>query len=352
MLRAPGRAEPEASMRPVHPHLDAPRRAPWPGPTRRALGTGLRWLAAAGLLAWQLVAAGPAQARAGDLDVSFGVGGKVTTDFTGTVDEANALVVQPDGKLVAAGWTLFVFGGWHDFALTRYNPDGSLDPTFSTDGKASTDFSVFDEANALVVQADGKLVAAGRAGFGFDFGLVRYNPDGTRDASFGTDGKITTDFGGFDQANALVVQADGKLVAAGSTVTFTGGGANTDFALARYNPDGSLDASFGSGGRVTTDFAGSTDQANALVMQGSKLVAAGLAVTGGGTNADFALARYKRNGALDRSFGSGGRVTTDFAGGADQANALVVQPGGKLVAAGSAVTGSSTDFALARYQAR
>ena len=338
-------------MRPVHPHLDTPRRIPRPSPTRRAPAIGLSVLAAAGLLAWQLLAAGPAQARAGDLDASFGAGGKVTTDFTGTADQANALVVQPDGKLVAAGWTLFVFGGWHDFALTRYNPDGRLDPTFSSDGKASADLSPFDEADALVVQPDGKLVAAGRAGFGSDFGLVRFNANGTRDPSFGSGGWVTTDFGGFDQANALVVQADGKLVAAGSTVSFTGGGANSDFAVARYNPDGSLDAGFGAGGKVTTDFAGGPDQANALVVQpGGRLVAAGFATLSSST--DFALARYKRNGVLDRSFGSGGRVTTDFAGSGDQANALVVQGDRKLVAAGLAFTGSSTDFALARYQAR
>jgi uncharacterized delta-60 repeat protein len=196
-----------------------------------------------------------------------------------------------------------------------------------------------DYARALVQQADGKLVAAGRTdtATGTDFGLARYNPDGTLDASFGAGGVVTTDIGGGDDfAHALAVQADGKLVAAGVAPTQTG----SSFALVRYNPDGTLDASFGTGGMVTTDFNGG---ANALIVQvDGRLVAAGQA------GEDFGLARYHPNGTLDSTFGTGGTVTTDFAGSSDAAFALAVQADGKLVAAG----GTGSAFALARYRTR
>jgi len=373
------------------------------------LRTVLWLLSAAGLLAWQLAAAGPADARAGALDPSFGGGGKVTTDFAGSFDQAfglvvqadgklvaagsagiavgqvttsdfglarykqqdglldksfgsrgkvttdfvgdgdqaNALVVQADGKLVAAGYAFTGGGSNPNFALARYHPDGTLDASFGTAGKVTTDFvASFDQANALVVQPDGKLVAAGitLSGTGSDFALARYQPDGTLDASFGTAGKVTTDFGGGDQANALVVQPDGKLVAAGITAA-----ASFDFALARYNPDGTLDASFGTAGKVTTDFGGgSADRATALVVQADGRLAVGGSIQTASI-ADFALARYQPDGTLDASFGIGGRVTTDIGGGTDGANALVVQTG-KLVAFGRAAVGPSFDFALARYQ--
>ena len=151
----------------------------------------------------------------GDLDPTFGVGGKVTTDFGG-YDSANALVLQPDGKLVAAGVRST---SDLDFALARYLPDGSLDPTFGVGGKVTTDFGSSDVASALVLQPDGKLVAAGGVQFDGpgDFALARYLPDGSLDPTFGVGGKVTTDFGGIDGASALVLQPDGKLVAAGSS---------------------------------------------------------------------------------------------------------------------------------------
>jgi len=190
-----------------------------------------RWLlAVAGLLAWQLVAAVPATAMPGQLDPGFGRDGKVTTDFAGHAG-ANAAVVQ-DGRLVAAGFGLA--GSSVDFALARYRRDGTLDRTFGTGGKVTTDFAGSGEqVTALVVQADGKLVAAGftATDSGGDFALARYRRDGTLDPSFGTGGKVTTDFGrGEDRAEGLVAQDD-RLVAAGSTI---GASAGQRFALARY----------------------------------------------------------------------------------------------------------------------
>jgi uncharacterized delta-60 repeat protein len=313
----------------------------------RTLRAVARLLPVVVVLAWQLALAAPAHAKAGDLDRSFGTGGKVTTDFAGDQDTARALVVQGT-KLVAAGSGTAVPGGLGAFALARYNPDGTLDTTFGTGGKVTTDFPGGGDANALAVQADGKLVAAGSTEFfAVDFAVARYNPDGSLATSFGTGGQVVTDVDGTDRASALALQG-GKLVAGGLSFSATAG-TNGDFGLVRYNPDGTLDTSFGAGGRVTTDFVGFTDWAFALAVQGGKLVAAGRAGFEG--NDDFGLVRYNADGSLDPSFGAGGKVTTDFAragGSFDEARALVVQ-GSKLVAAGN--VGPFFDFGLARYKA-
>jgi uncharacterized delta-60 repeat protein len=181
-----------------------------------------------------------AQAASGDLDATFGTGGKVTTDFAGDRDEAHGVVVQADGKLVAAGGAKTSRS--QDFALARYNPNGTLDTTFGTGGKVTTDFAGNDDqAFAVVLQSDGKIVAAGQASTGYrggDFALARYNPNGSLDTTFGTGGKVTTDFAGdTDEAHGLVLQPDGKLVAAGQAST---GYRGSEFALARYNPNGRL----------------------------------------------------------------------------------------------------------------
>ncbi|WP_063886634.1 DUF11 domain-containing protein [Streptomyces aureus] len=273
-----------------------------------------------------------AVAAPGDLDPSFDGDGRVTTDFGGTTDEAFAMAVQPDGKIIAVGRV----SPGSDFALARYNADGSLDTTFDTDGKVTTDFGGGEEAAGVVVQADGKIVAAGRVGS--DFGLARYNADGSLDTTFDTDGKVTTDFGGLDVAQGVAVQADGRIITVGRTVS--------SLALARYNADGSLDTSFDTDGRVITSF-GPVFLGYAVAVQADgRIVAAGEADATASANGDFALARYHSNGGLDTSFDSDGLVNTDLGNLNERANAVSVQPDGKIVAAGL----SGTDFALARYQ--
>jgi uncharacterized delta-60 repeat protein len=291
----------------------------------------------------------PAWAGPGDLDPTFGTGGKVTTNFFG-LDQAFAMSIQPDGHIVAAG-TAFNGSSW-DFALVRYNPDGTLDPTFGTGGKVTTGFGdYYDAVNAVAIQGDGRIVAAGVASQGSggtgNFALVRYNPDGTLDPTFGTGGELTTDFlGGDDLAQAVAIQQDGHIVAAGTAYHLDG--LSTEFALARYNPDGSLDPTFGTDGKVTTDFFGNSDLAYAVaIQQDDHIVAAGRALNG--SNYDFALARYNPDGTLDPSFGTGGKATTDFFGGADVASGLTVQSDGNIVGVGFAFNGSNFDFALARY---
>jgi len=283
----------------------------------------------------------------GTLDTSFGTDGKVGTRiYSGSQihnSEAHALALQNDGKLVVAGSIYSRTGS--DFLLVRYNSDGSLDDTFGADGKVITDFgSSYERANALVLQGDGKLVIAGSdLGIGNDFALVRYNSDGSLDTAFGTNGKVMTDFGTVgsydDHANTLALQSDGKLVAAGA---ITLGDSPTNFALARYDSDGRLDTTFGAGGKVITDF-GDNDGATALVIQND-----GRIVAAGQTGADFALVRYNSNGVLDTSFDSDGKVITDFSSSYDIANALVVQGDGKIVVAGSS-SKLSDDFGLIRY---
>jgi uncharacterized delta-60 repeat protein len=270
----------------------------------------------------------------GSVDASFGTGGMVTTDFGAVFEAAYAVTLLPDGRIVAAG-TAGEGGRARDLALARYNPDGSLDASFDSDGRVTTSFGVeIQEAYDVLVQPDGRIVAAGFAAGGFAPGgglaLARYNSDGSLDPTFGVGGTVTTDLGGFESAYDAVLQPDGNIVAVGPTGS--GSTPTTDLALLRYNPDGSLDPGFGSGGRVTTDFAGGVDIPSAVALQpDGRIVAAGL--TEAATGDDFALARYEDNGSLDVSFGSGGRVTTDL-GGFESADAAVLQPDGKIVVGG------------------
>jgi uncharacterized delta-60 repeat protein len=273
----------------------------------------------------------------GSLDTMFSGDGKVTTNFTSRDDLAFGVALQLDGKIVAGGTS----NNGGRFALARYNTDGSLDPTFSGDGKVTTNFTARnDVAFGVAVQADGRIVAAGTAGDFGRFALARYNGDGSLDATFSGDGKVTTNFtAGDDGAFGVAVQVDGKIVAAGV------GGNFGRFALARYNTDGSLDSTFSGDGRVMTNFTAGQDFANGLALQGDgKIVAAGRA---GGNGGRVAVARYNTGGSLDATFSGDGKVTTNFSKGEDFANGVAVQADGKLVAAGA--SNNFSRFALVRY---
>src|SRR5256886_8686107 len=262
-----------------------------------------------------------AQAADGDLDPTFGTDGKVLTDFDHSTDIANAVAVQTDGKLVVIG-TTYINNDFsdEDFAVARYNPDGTLDETFGVGGKVQTDFpDLAAVASSVVIQPDGKIVVAGGAfplfTFAGDFKVVRYNPNGSLDRSFGSGGIVTTIFPGDGSfAFAVALQADGKIIAAGTDfVDFNPGDmSDTDFALARYNADGSLDPTFGNGGTVTTDFFGTEDDAlSVLIQPDGKIVAVG----SGNDPADFydfAAVRYLSNGALGTTFCVGASESTDF----------------------------------------
>jgi uncharacterized delta-60 repeat protein len=186
----------------------------------------------------------------GSLDTGFDGDGKVTTAIGASTDYGYSVIQQSDGKLVVAGTSYN--GSSYDFALVRYNADGSLDASFDGDGIVTTAIGAAnDYAQSVIQQADGKLVVAGYSynGSNYDVALVRYNTDGSLDTGFDGDGKVTTAIGtGYDEGYSVIQQADGKLVVAGTSYN----GSSNDFALVRYNADGSLDASFDGDGIVTT----------------------------------------------------------------------------------------------------
>ena len=289
----------------------------------------------------------------GTLDSSFGGDGRVTTDFTRREDAAYGVLIQPDGKIVAAGDAGYGTGNSR-FAVARYNSDGTLDPTFSGDGRVMTQFTRHDDPVAgLAIQADGKIVVSG--GVAFDgrnpnFALARYNNDGTLDMAFGGDGKVVTDFGPNDDYSlAVVVQADGSLVAGGFSVASRSSGRGR-LALARYHDDGSLDTAFGGDGKVITDFTPWDDSVQNLALQpDGKIVAVGTAGFRS-ANSKFALARYNTDGTLDASLGGDGKVATDITPGYDSGRDVALQPDGKIVEGGYG-SGRGERFAVARFNA-
>jgi uncharacterized delta-60 repeat protein len=291
----------------------------------------------------------------GTLDTSFGSGGKTTFDIFGLRDTAYAIGLQPDGKILLAGnATRNVTPTGLDatsFGLVRFNANGTVDSSFGFFGRVNTEFTnIFNEAKALVLQPDGKILVAGSV-YGFsgsgNFAAARFNADGTLDSSFGTDGKRIIDFAGFDdRANAMALQPDGKILIAGSTVT-----ANLDpgdFGVVRLNSDGTLDSGFGVNGLTHIDFDSSSyDYANAIALQSDgKILLAGQAVTG---NSNFGMLRFNANGTLDTGFGTGGKVVYAPSGGSNySANAIALQPDGKILLAGR-TSDANLYFVAARF---
>lgn len=275
----------------------------------------------------------------------------VRTDFALDDDLASSLALQPDGKILIAGQALISGSSFsdYDFALARYNPDGSLDTSFDGDGKVEEDFGFGDDViNVVSLQADGKILVAGRVANSFDddFGLARYATNGTLDTSFDITGTTVTDFGGNDEAYSLLLQSDGKAIVLGTTDV----NGDRDFALARYDANGNLDTSFGTAGKVITDFAGFNDDAYAATLQADgKILVVG--ETGTGFSTDFAVARYNADGKLDNTFGIGGQVTTDFFGKLDGTASVHVQPNGKIIVTGSVGNTNDSDFGIACYNA-
>jgi len=285
----------------------------------------------------------------GTLDASFGDNGKVTTFINNTSQCYDALI-QPDGKIVCTGLT-WVSGLEINFALVRYNTNGSLDTDFGNQGIVITDVPSSNQeiSYGIALQPDGRIISAGTSWINnnFEFTLVRYNNDGSLDTSFGTNGIVITDFGGnsSDDCRDVILQPDGKIICVGSSDF----GGTLAFGLARYNDDGSLDTSFSNDGKVITNVAGSTYDIGfkAALQLDNKIVVAGYTVSS--DNHDFALVRYNTDGSLDPNFGFDGIVVTDIGLFNDEANSVVIQSDGKIVAVGYAVTASEKDFAIVRY---
>ena len=339
--------------------------------TRDLLVVGL---AGALLAATQMTRAAP-----GDRDPTFGNHGKVLTDMSPNNDRINDIAIQADGKIVVAG-TAVPSEGEPEIALARYHPDGTLDTasdddpgeSFGGDGKVITPIGgEWDVAWGVGIQPDGKIVVAGEMldGGNYNFALVRYNTDGTLDTAtdatpatkFGTDGIVTQSIAsGDDSAYSMLILPNGKIVAAGEAEVSAG---NWQVAVARFNPDGTLDTNtdadptthFGTDGIVTTDLGPGYDAAFALVRGPDGKIVVGGVNTAGTTELGL-LVRYNRDGSLDDNgdsdpgvvFGTGGIATVEL-GTDGQFASLARYPGGKMVGAGNASRpGKSIDLAVAR----
>jgi uncharacterized delta-60 repeat protein len=305
---------------------------------------------------------------AGRLDPAFGAGGEVTTNFLGYAsNDASAMVVQPDGKVIVGGTTDLNDDDWSAFTLARYTPGGTLDPTFGTGGRAAAVPGLRGSTlSALALQADGRIVAAGSAwdaraqgGKGMTtFAVVRYLPDGTPDASFGQGGKVSFAFDDVndfvERARAVAIQADGKIVVAGDN--------ENEFIVARLTPSGALDASFGNGGKApagvgaTGPWGGFAYPTSIGLGPGGAITLAGPVGTDFLPSGEFAVARFDSAGRLDASFGPGGRTVVGVSGSYDDVKLLVTADGGVVLGTttmtygGPGVGWSDRDFALLRLR--
>jgi uncharacterized delta-60 repeat protein len=267
----------------------------------------------------------------GSLDTSFGSGGRA---FPGvTFGNVTAPVVQADGKIL---WAVSSdLGPNADFKIVRLNGDGSVDTSFGTNGAALVSLSAgVDTPSKLLIQGDGKIVVAGTSATnspGSDFAAVRLNADGSLDTGYNGGGKVTVSLsGGIDKANAAALQADGKLVIAGRAT----GAANNDYAVVRINTDGSVDTTFAGTGKLVLPVGAGTDVITSIAVlgDGGILLGGNSAATGGN---DLALVKLKADGTLDTGFGTGGKLVVQQDGINDQLNQVKVQADGKIVVAAS-----------------
>lgn len=268
---------------------------------------------------------------------TFGSNGRVTTAVSSTTDGATSVAVQSDGKIVVAGYTA---NAGYDAMVLRYNSNGTLDTGFDGDGKAFASFTTSAERfNSVAIQSNGKIVAGGYAfitGSGREFSVARFNTNGSLDTTFSADGKAIASLStsSDDEANAVRIQSDGKIVLAGSAANL-----NT-FALARFSSTGSLDTTFDTDGKLTTNFTTDLDAARDLVIQSDgKLVAFGFMTTNGIRK--VAAARYNSNGGLDSSFGTSGKALNLYDGEARSARPMA---NGYFFTANSAEFGENKDM--------
>ena len=280
--------------------------------------------------------------QAGSLDLTFGGTGIVTKALDSNA-YCRAIAIQNDGKIVTVGErTISNFNS--DFVLMRYNSNGALDNTFGTNGVSLTNFSARVFAYAVAIQSDGKILVAGS---NTCFAIARYNTDGSIDNTFGNNGIASTFIVGVKASTAysITIQSDGKIIAAGTTANTS----NKDFAIVRYNSDGKLDNSFGSGGIVSTQIGTGDDIVYSVKTQSDgKIIAAGYATN---TNKDFAVVRYNTDGTLDNTFGANGIVVNSIGTINDGVNSIALQSDGKILASGYSYTNSTSanDFTLVRY---
>lgn len=281
----------------------------------------------------------------GILDSAFGINGKVTTNINNEGNHAYDVAIQKDGKILLTGSSYF------STALVRYNSNGTLDNNFGVNGIVYTTLSniFWSSLDYLAIQLDGKIIAGGYYSVNIqtaDFALVRFNVDGTIDTTFGNQGKVITPIGDYlDYISAIKIQTDGKILAIGRSTNIQN---YTDFSLARYNIDGTLDSTFGLNGKVITEITSLDDDAKSVVIQSNgNIIVAETANIGNEDSANFSMISYLPNGLVNTDFGKNGIVATRFSGQYDWAQSIALQSDDKIILGGN--SGENPDFALCRY---
>ncbi len=282
----------------------------------------------------------------GSYDNSFGSGGVVNTSLSSNSVQGWDIALQADGKILAAGFT--GDASTATFALVRYNSDGSLDNGFGTSGIAYTNFgSPPAYGRSIALQSDGKIVMTGGVGAGSDFGLARFTSTGSLDAAFGNSGLVKTSMGIAESASYDVkIQSDGKILVCGIAEQNSSA---DDYAFARYTTTGSLDNTFGSGGRAYVDWVGGNDGARGIDLQSDgKIVATGY--VDAVLENDMGVCRLNSNGSLDNSFDSDGKKFVSFEFDDDAGYDILIQPDGKILTAGPTGGGFNNNFGVARLE--
>ena len=281
----------------------------------------------------------------GTLDPTFGSGGKVITPVLLGHEDIFAMGLQSDGKIVVAGYTINFD---YDFAVVRYLSNGVVDNTFGSSGEAVVDFDFTNDTGfSLVVQSDDKIVVVGATeDANPHVGMLRLTANGSLDNTFGIGGKVTSSIGTVSVAREVLLQSDGRLIVIGYTTT----SGNTDFLLVRYSNNGIIDPTFGSNGSVTSPIGTSLDYAwDGALQSDGKIIVVGDSFNG--ANTDFVVARYLSTGQLDATFGNGGVKVNDFGNDEDAFYGVAIQSDGKIIGAGSSSVGSDYILTLARYRA-
>lgn len=283
----------------------------------------------------------------GTVDNSFGTSGVV--NFDGGLVALSDMMVLPDGKIVGCG--IADLGAGKLFAAFRRNADGSADNTFGTaNGFAYANIGNQPTLTRMAVQTDGKILLTGtvytNASTVYDLVLYRFTASGMPDTGFGTNGKVSSVLStnsAYELGNAIAVQSDGKIVVAGRIAN----SGPTVFVIVRYNSNGSIDTGFGTNGSIKINYFNSLDEAKAVAIQSDgKILVAGTALNG--SVRELALARLTGSGTLDNSFGTGGKTTTPI-GTKVFGEAMTILPNGKIAVAGSATVSNLSQFAVARY---
>ena len=287
----------------------------------------------------------------GILDTSFGIDGRVITNISDKLDRIASVIIQNDGKIIASGATSDD-ATYSDFAMVRYNSNGTLDTSFGNNGVVVTSIKAWDYANAITINNDNEIIIAGaisnefdiNIGFDYNFALTKFDKYGVLDATFGDGGSAiigTTEAN--EKAFSVKVNTDGKIVLAGEHHS-----SKYAFMLAQLLPNGDLDTSFGINGVVINSLSNEFIESVAMQIDGKFLITE-YHGTGGCCSADIKLIRFLEDGNYDTTFGTNGVVTANFLNENNQANAIVIQDDGKIIIGGVSGNQIHSDYGLARF---